>query len=161
MPRRKFVYGNSGLLEVTPDADRAICDAIHKDAASRTAPLEFGLPRSRSEWHNATCWPIHSETMACSDADRVREEQGQLAMHGVTTDYDEHFRPIWTSQSHKKRHLRALGYADGDAGYGDAAPLNATSRRDRKRERSKKLADAKADLIEKEIRLFGCRVSNL
>lgn len=109
-------------------------------------------------------WPMASETLACSDAGRVREDQEALAKHGVRTEYDEQFRPIFTSRSHRKAHMRALQFADPDAGYGDAEPLHCTkiNRNERRSPGavSKRLSEAREALIAKEYRLFGCRVSN-
>lgn len=155
MPRRKFVYSRSGVVETTSEEDRAKCEEIHADVESRKAPIEFGIgPRHR----NSAIWPMASETFACSDAGRVLEEQELLLKHGVPTSHDDQFRPIWTSRAHKKAYQRALGYADPDAGYGDAEPVHwdGVKKRDRA---SRHLNEAREALIAKEYKLFGRQIT--
>lgn len=101
-----------------------------------------------------------SESFACSDSGRVLEDQAELAKHGVRTEYDEEFRPIFTSRAHRKAHMRALKFADPDAGYGDAEPIHWDGNAKRQRA-AKTLSDAREALIAKEYKLFGRRVSDL
>ena len=166
MPRRIFVYGSGGAVEVTSPESIALCDEISADAQSRTEPLEFGLPTNRSEWKSVTRWPLHAESVACCDAEDVSREQKLLAENGVKTDYDADFRPILTSAAHLKAHYRAIGHAQPNAGYGDPEPLNYHSGIKRcdttnPSHRSERLEKARQSLIEKEYRLFGQRVSNI
>src|SRR5262249_727529 len=109
---------------------------------------------------NCAAWPIASENFASSDAEAAREEREFLATKGVKIEHDAKFRPIWTSRAHKKSYMRALGYADPDAGYGDAEPLHWDGRRKRERARQS-LSEAREALIAKEYKLFGCRVSSI
>lgn len=139
MPARKFIFDSSKgeVVEVTPEANRAVCDAISKDTAKRKRPLVFGLPRT-SKSKRASTWPRVSDFLAC-DVEDVAAEQAELRKHGVTTEYEikgHNARPIFRDQSHRYRHHRALGFADGDAGYGDPAPLNFTSKPKKKPHRS-------------------------
>lgn len=167
MPKRTFVYRSSGVVETTPAENIALCEEISADAAERKKPIEFGLPRNHPNWRNASgTWPMASDTFGCSDIEAVKIDQKLLAEKGVKTEYDAEYRPIFTSRAHKKAHLRALGYADPDAGYGDAEPLyyhSGIKRHDATNpaHRSARLEKARQELIAKEYKLFGCRVSNL
>lgn len=165
MAKRKFVYSSSGVKEVTPEECRELCDEISQDAATRSEPLEFGLPHSRWRERNATAWPVHSDAFGCSDAEAVREEQEILAKHGVKCEYDGLLRPVWTGKSHKKAYMRALGYADPDACYGDAEPIHWSGQRRPDLTdpcvRKERLEKARQEVIEKELKLFGCRISSL
>lgn len=161
MARRTFVYTRSGVQETTPEESRALCDEVAADAASRREPLKTGLPRSRRDWRNAAgVWPVHSDSMACSSAEQVKEEQEFLRSRGVNVEYDDEFRPIWTSRLHKKAYQEALEYYDNDAGYSDAAPKHFHS--DIKRfditnptTRAEAMREAKEKLQRSELRLFG------
>lgn len=157
MPRRKFVYGSGGAVDVTPAESVALLDEISEDVKERTEPLEFGLPRSR---HSIARWPVHSDSMACDSPEQARQEQEFLRKRGVPTDYDEQNRPIWTSRAHKKAYHRATVHADPDAGYGDAEPVNFHSGIKRFNP-EQVLEKARQSLIEKEYRLFGQRVSSI
>jgi hypothetical protein len=156
MPSRKFVYSSSGVVDVTPSESRALCDELSADVASRTANASGYSNRGR----NVSLWPVHSDSMGCDSAEQAKQEQAELRKHGVNTEYDSKHRPIWMSRAHKKAYHRALGYADPDAGYGDAEPVNFHSgiKRVEPRER---LERARQALIEKEYRLFGQRVSSI
>lgn len=160
MPRRKFVYGSSGAVDVTPAESVALLDEISADVKERTEPLEFGLPRARCDWKNVATWPVHSDSMACDSAEQAKQEQEYLKKNGVNTDYDAEHRPIWTSRAHKKAYHRALGHADPDAGYGDAEPVKFHSGIKRV-DPNQRLEQARQALIEKEYRLFGQRVSDI
>lgn len=155
MPSRKFVYSSSGVVDVTPEETRALCDELHEDVASRIAEPSFGGGR-----RNCSMWPIHSDSMGCDSAEQAREEQQFLKKHGVNTEYDSNHRPILTSARHKKAHQRAIGHADPDAGYADAEPLNFHSGIKRVHP-YQRLEQARQELIAKEYRLFGQRVSNI
>ncbi len=159
MPRRKFVYSTSGVVDVTPAETRALCDEIHADVAERSAFARGYSNRGR----NVSIWPVHSDSMACSDREGVLVEQAELAKYGVKCEYDEHFRPIWTSARHKKAYQRALGHADPDAGYADAEPLfyQADMQRPSPTQRKERLEKMREELIAKEYRLFGQRVSSI
>ncbi len=159
MPARKFVYSASGVVDVTPEETRALCDEIHADVAERSAFARGYSNRGR----NVSIWPVHSDSMACSDRKQVIDEQAELAKFGVKTEYDDDFRPIWTSARHKKAHQRALNHADPDAGYADAEPLFYQSgmKRPSPNERRQRLEKMREELIAKEYRLFGQRVSSI
>jgi hypothetical protein len=62
MAKRKFIYRKGGPVEVTPESDKALCDEVHADAASRSLPLEFGTPGGRRS-RNASVWPRVSDSM--------------------------------------------------------------------------------------------------
>jgi hypothetical protein len=77
-------------------------------------------------------WPMASESMAVRP-EQIATAQAKLREKGVQTEYEVCrnskgvevcARPILRDRSHKKAHMRALGWYDGDAGYGDASPVN-------------------------------------
>ena len=128
MPRRKFQYdpARKQVVEVTPDEVKPLCDELHEDAASRSDDLYDGRITKR----NAGKWPYASEAMAVGYghdiAKGVKEAQAILAQHGVKTEYDSLGRPVLRDRAHRKAHMRALGFYDRNAGYGDAEPLHFT-----------------------------------
>lgn len=125
MPRRKFVCRKEGIVEITREEDRALCEEIHLDAAERSQPLECGTPGSRRQ-RNASTWPRVSDTMAINP-EQIPQELAELKRHGVDCEYDIRegsARPILRDQAHKNRYQAALNYADADAGYSGLAPKN-------------------------------------
>ncbi len=156
MRAQKFVYSTSGVTDVTSEENRAICAELHEEVAARTPEVKLGAARRG----NAAMWPVHSDSMACDSAEQAKQEQEFLKKHGISTEYDSEFRPIWTSARHKKAYQRALGHADPDAGYADAEPVKFHSGIKRLNPNAR-LEQARKALIEKEFRLFGCRISSL
>jgi hypothetical protein len=52
------------------------------------------------------------------------EATEDAAKKGVPTEFTPDGCPVFVSRDHRKKYMRAYGYFDRDAGYGDAAPLH-------------------------------------
>ena len=127
MPSRKFVYKRDGVVEITGEAEKAQCDEISADVASRSEPMDF----SGSGYTRAApgTWPRVSESHAVHPS-QIQEAQEYLAKKGVYTEFEQHTgRAVFRDKAHKRAHLRAINACDPDASYGDAAPLNITEDR--------------------------------
>ncbi len=64
---------------------------------------------------------LHSDALAVHP-DQISDAEKDAAVKGVQTDFDKEGRPIFRSRQHRSKYLRAYGYYDKDAGYGDPAP---------------------------------------
>lgn len=76
--------------------------------------------------------------------DQIAEAAEDARKRGVPTEFTADGCPVLTDRDHKKRYLRAYGYYDRDAGYGDAAPIYHKGEKappSRLRELGRKLAD--------------------
>lgn len=118
MPARKFVYSRSGVKEVTPEETKQLCEELHEDAASRADLLKPINTR-----RNCATWPMTSITMAVNP-EQVPRVQEILRKAGVAPTDFEDGKPRLTSARHRAAYMKALGKADPDAGYADAAPQN-------------------------------------
>ncbi len=124
MPSRKFVYrSGQGVVEITPDGEKAQCDEISADVAERSEPMDWSGFSSRRAIPGI--WPRVSTSLGCHPS-QVREEQELLAKHGVQTDYTPDGDPIFRDQNHANRHMAVFDYCDADAGYSQRAPTKFT-----------------------------------
>lgn len=76
--------------------------------------------------------------------DQVEEATKDAVARGVPTEFTADGRPILTDRNHRKQYMKAYGYFDRDAGYGDAQPQHHkgdTPPPSRLRELAKKYAD--------------------
>lgn len=80
--------------------------------------IQDGPPRCRRPGQ----YPKASWAMGLSDAGQVKEAQEILAKNGVTCDFNKHYEPIFDSLRHQQSYMRALGYHNRNAGYGDPVP---------------------------------------
>lgn len=78
-----------------------------------------GVPYVSRAWER----PLESEALAV-DPRHVHFEQQLDAEVGLRVGYDQHGRPVFTSREQRNEYVRAKGYFDNNAGYGDVAPVN-------------------------------------
>jgi hypothetical protein len=64
---------------------------------------------------------LHSDAAAVHPK-QIKEATESASSKGVPTNFDSEGRPIFTSRTHRSRYLRAYGFFDRSAGYGDPAP---------------------------------------
>ena len=124
MPRhaRKFIHNGTGVVEVTPDGEQAICAEISADAERFKEELRGELSKGNKGVRKSIArWPIVSDAMGVSE-EQIPEAQAILKQHGVHTDYTPDGRPVLRDRAHRKAHMKALGFYDRSAGFGDQAP---------------------------------------
>jgi hypothetical protein len=76
--------------------------------------------------------------------DQRGEATDDAAKRGVPTAFTDDGRPVFESREHRKKYMRAYGYYDRDAGYGDAAPQHHKGERapdSKLKELARRLAD--------------------
>jgi hypothetical protein len=78
-----------------------------------------GAPYVSRAWEK----PLESEALAV-DPRHVEFEKQIDAEQGLRVDYDGHGRPVFTSRQQRNEYVRAKGYFDNNASYGDVAPRN-------------------------------------
>lgn len=98
----KVMYEVLGSLMTEAEFDAAF---------SPTAPE----PTSLIGWKD-----IHSEALAYHP-DQIAEAHEHLKKLDVDTHIDPQGRPVFTSRQQRAKFLKANGYFDRDAGYGDPA----------------------------------------
>ena len=64
--------------------------------------------------------PIHSDALGYHPS-QIAEAHEYLAKKGVDCEIDSKGRPVFTSRQQRAKFLKATGYFDRDAGYGDPA----------------------------------------
>lgn len=79
----------------------------------KKAYREFGARTQATE-----TWPLHSTAFGVP-VQQVDEARQDAQTRGVKLDFDGEGRAIFTSRGHRKDVLRAYGWIDRDAGYGD------------------------------------------
>ena len=79
--------------------------------------LSDGVPMTAS--HK---WPMRS-TFGGVHPNQIGKARQRCEECGVKVKFYQDGDVEWSSRKNKKDYLRALGYCDRDAGYGDAFPL--------------------------------------
>lgn len=125
MPRRKFAVRNGSVVEITNEEEKAKCDEISADVASRSEPLDFGSGISTRRASPGT-WPRLSDSLGCNPR-HIKDDQEYLAKHGVYTEYTKDGRAILRDQQHANAHMAAFNYVDPDACYSQRAPTKFTT----------------------------------
>lgn len=64
--------------------------------------------------------PLESDALAVHP-DQVKEATADAARKGVPTDFLADGRPVLRTRKHRAAYLKAYGFFDRDAGYGDPA----------------------------------------
>lgn len=77
-----------------------------------------GTPYASRAWEK----PLVSEALAVQ-AEHVPFERQLDAELGLTVDYAPDGSPVFTSRQQRNEYVRAKGYFDKNAGYGDVSPL--------------------------------------
>lgn len=63
-------------------------------------------------------WPIFSKALGVHP-EQVQEANEHARRIGVPTEHTKDGKAILTDRAHRKRYLKAMGFRDNDAGYGD------------------------------------------
>lgn len=69
--------------------------------------------------HLPGCWPMASTALAVHPS-QIGEAHADATTKGVPTEFTKSGQPIFTDRDHRRRYMKAYGYYDRDAGYGDA-----------------------------------------
>ena len=78
------------------------------------APTEHGIPGGTP----TSGWPIKSQALAVHRKQRAEHER-VAAARGVPTETTADGRVILRDRAHRKAYLKAFGFRDNQAGYGD------------------------------------------
>jgi hypothetical protein len=68
-----------------------------------------------------SCWPMKSEALAVHPK-QIGAAVEDARKKGVSVDFTKDGRVIFRDRNHRAEYLRAYGYFDRDAGYGDPSP---------------------------------------
>lgn len=98
-----------GMHDPHPETTDCPCG---KSVAHRSMRLEHGGRRCL-----AGNWPRSSMAMAVHPSQR-NEAAARAAAVGVPTDFNDSGEPVFRAQSHQNEYMKAFGYRDLDAGYG-------------------------------------------
>lgn len=78
-----------------------------------------GVPFTSRAWEQ----PQACEALGVQP-DHVKFERQLDAEAGLNVNYTPDGRPVFTSRRERNAYIRAKGYYDRNAGYGDVSPLN-------------------------------------
>lgn len=96
---------------------------INGEVVSRAKFLKkrgtFGKPAVSRAWEK----PMACEALAV-DPLEVKFERQLDAEQGLNVQYNRDGAPIFTSRSERNAYVRAKGFYDRNAGYGDVCPVN-------------------------------------
>lgn len=106
-------------VEVTREVFEA---AFPPRAFAPGTPSICGTPR-RPGNGRALCHfqPILSDALAVHPS-QVQEATQDAIQKGVPTDFLPDGRPVLRTRAHRKQYMKAYGFFDRNAGYGDQAP---------------------------------------
>jgi len=68
-------------------------------------------------------WPRWSDAAGVHPS-QIREQQEELAQHGVSAEFNSEGQIKFEDPAHERRCLQAMGMYNRNAGYSDAAPKN-------------------------------------
>jgi hypothetical protein len=95
--------------EMTPEEFRAGGGKIH-ELAEGTVALD-----------SLKAWPVHSDALGVHPT-QVKDAVAFYKSKGVHVEFDRACRLIMRDRAHRNEVLRASGFHDRNAGYGDRAP---------------------------------------
>jgi hypothetical protein len=111
--RGKIVWGAKGK-EYFVEGKRVTKAEFDRTFPSK--PIQGGMTVfGEADWSR----PIDSYALAVHPT-QVQEAMQDAAKKGVHTEFLPDGRPRFKSRNHRKQYMRAYGFFDRDAGYGDA-----------------------------------------
>ena len=96
---------------------------ISKEEWNKNGKIKEVLEGSKRQ-RGAGAWPKSSDALAVEPGGAKEAYEASVEM-GVPTQFDERTgKGTFTSQGHMNNYMKAFGYCDNDAGYGQVAPKN-------------------------------------
>lgn len=106
-----------GAAKYTIDGE-SVSEAEYLKRMKAKGKLE-GIPSVARAWEK----PMVCEALAV-DPLEVKYEKQLDREQGLSVNYNEHGCPIFESRKQRNDYVRAKGYFDKNAGYGDVCPQN-------------------------------------